>query len=232
MKYLKKITSTSEITQQEYNVVYATDTDVMIKKTKLPNIILYYNDGTIQKYYDTPKMTWDMIKDKPYKYGESKGVQLIKAELLDGTTEIDSAAFAICKNLSSVTLADSIKIFRNNVFEGCNALTEITFPQNVDIFEDSMCVSCKNLKTVTLPLNITSIENYMCNSCNELKTINIPNGVTYIGTYSFGGCFNLTSITYNNTIEQWNAITKGSFWKEYVPSTCIVHCTDGDIPIS
>ena len=67
--------------------------------------------------------------------------------------------------------------------------------------------------------------------CNELKKIVIPDSVTSIGNSAFFRCGKLTNITFNNTIARWNNITKGTDWNKLVPSTCVIHCTDGDLTI-
>ena len=65
----------------------------------------------------------------------------------------------------------------------------------------------------------------------QITSIVIPDSVTSIGRYAFYGCTRLTRITFKGTIKQWNAISKGSFWKYDVPSTCKVVCTDGTTSI-
>lgn len=51
----------------------------------------------------------------------------------------------------------------------------------------------------------------------------IPEGVTSIGGWAFQGCSNLATINFTGTEAQWNAITKGSGWNDYVPSTCVIN---------
>lgn len=65
-----------------------------------------------------------------------------------------------------------------------------------------------------------------------LTSITIPKSVILMIDYTFYYCTNLTSITYKGTIAEWKKITKGRFWKDNVPTTCVIHCTDGDIKIS
>ena len=60
----------------------------------------------------------------------------------------------------------------------------------------------------------------------------IPDYVTSIGEWAFYNCSRLKNITYTGTIADWKNIAKGSTWNEKVPSTCVIHCTDGDITIS
>ena len=125
---------------------------------------------------------------------------------------IETVAADFCKGnelLRSVVFADNIKYIGANAFDGCSGLTSITIPDSV-----------------------TSIGSGAFADCSALTSITIPNNVTKINRWVFIRCTNLTSVTYNGTIEQWEAITKGTDWKKNVPSTCIVHCIDGDIPIN
>ena len=68
--------------------------------------------------------------------------------------------------------------------------------------------------------------------CNGLTSVTIPDSVTSIGWSAFSGCSGLKNITYTGTIADWKNIAKVRSWNEKVPSTCIIHCTDGDIKIS
>lgn len=72
---------------------------------------------------------------------------------------------------------------------------------------------------------VTSIAERAFYSCDFLNSISIPAGVTSIGSSAFAYCDSLTDITYGGTIEQWNAVQKGSSWDIYYT----IRCTDGDI---
>lgn len=71
-----------------------------------------------------------------------------------------------------------------------------------------------------IPDGVTSIGSYAFQKCTSLTSINIPSSVTSIDKYAFDGCTSLRTINYTGTEEQWNAITKGNYWKSQVPSDC------------
>lgn len=68
--------------------------------------------------------------------------------------------------------------------------------------------------------------------CRGLTSVTIGNGVTSIGEYAFYNCSGLKNITYKGTVKEWNNISKEGYWKDGVPTDCVIHCTDGDIKIS
>ena len=57
-------------------------------------------------------------------------------------------------------------------------------------------------------------------------SVTIPDGVTSIGEGAFYYCTSLTSVTFNGTMEEWKAISKGNSWGYLVPTKEVV-CTDG-----
>lgn len=88
-----------------------------------------------------------------------------------------------------------------------------------------------DIESIIIPDRIKTISLFVFYYCTKLTNITIPNSVTTIGKYAFYDCVKLMDINYNGTKEQWKAIPKGTEWKHDVPSTCKVHCTDGDINI-
>ena len=107
----------------------------------------------------------------------------------------------------------------------------ITFNGDVTRIGNYALQYCSGLTSIDIPNSVTSIGVGAFYSCSGLTSIDIPNSVTSIGDSAFSGCKGLTSINYDGTTTQWTLITKGSNWKDEVPSNCMVHCTDGDIAI-
>ena len=135
--------------------------------------------------------------------------------------------YYIPSSIKSVTITGGIIPYR--AFYNCSGLTSITIPDGVTNIGNYAFYNCSGLTSVTIPDGATSIGNYAFSGCNGLTNITIPDSVKKIGEYAFSGCKGLMSITFNGTIAQWKSISKGALWKNNVPSTCIVHCIDGDI---
>ena len=95
---------------------------------------------------------------------------------------------------------------------------------------NSMFSYCTSLTSIEIPDSVTSIGNEAFRNCTSLKSVEIPDSVTSIGAWAFCHCFSLKSITFNGTVEEWNAIEKGTDWSLYVPAT-YVECSNGKVEI-
>lgn len=143
-------------------------------------------------------------------------------------TIIQGYAFFECPNLISFTGCDALETIEENAFEKSELtnLTEFTFSDSNISFQKNMFANSK-LTTAYLGDNFEVTNDYMFMNCTELKTITISSKVTEFGTSSLKGCTSLNDIYYEGTLEQWNGIIKGNYWANNVPSTCVVHFSNG-----
>jgi hypothetical protein len=77
---------------------------------------------------------------------------------------------------------------------------------------------------------ITTINRNAFEYCSTLRNVTMPSSVTEIRQMAFDNCVNLTNIVFDGTTEQWNAITKGTYWNRNVPAT-YVQCSDGQVAL-
>ena len=161
--------------------------------------------------------------------------------LKEGTLGIADSAFAYCTGLTSITIPDSVTSIGDGVFSDCTGLTSITVAKGntkyhsaenclIETESKTLIAGCKN-SIIPTDGSVTSIGSYAFKGCTGLTSIVIPDSVTSIGSYAFYYCTGLTNIKFNGTIKQWNAISKGDYWKKYMPSECKVFCTDGTTSI-
>ena len=138
--------------------------------------------------------------------------------LIDGkpVTSISTSAFFSCKNLTNITLPNSIISIGSTAFAGCTGITSITIPASVTNIEytafqgctslTSITISngvtnirgfsgCTGLTSITIPDSVTSIGNNAFEYCTGLTSITIPDSVTSIGNHAFSGCTNLSEVT-------------------------------------
>ena len=76
---------------------------------------------------------------------------------------------------------------------------------------------------------------YVKDYIGSATTVDIPSKykglpITSIGDHAFWVCSSLTSITFQGTVDQWNAISKGSDWNDYVPVTEVI-CEGGSVSL-
>ena len=136
--------------------------------------------------------------------------QLTDISIPNSVTSIGDSAFGYCSNLSSITIPDGVTSIGNEMFSGCSSLTSITIPNSVTSIGDSAFYNCRGLTSITIPDGVARIGNSTFEDCRTLTSITIPNGVTSIGENAFNNCIYLTDIYYTGTEEEWNNITIGN----------------------
>ncbi len=85
-----------------------------------------------------------------------------------------------------------------------------------------------SITSVVIQEGVTSIGDNALSWCYSLTNITIPSSVTSIGDSAFYESYLLSQITFNGTVEEWNAIEKGSNW-DYNSKGYTVYCIDGNI---
>jgi len=105
---------------------------------------------------------------------------------------------------TNITLLDGTKGIADNAFSGCKNLTSVTIPNSVIIIGSDAFENCTILTGVTIGKGVTSIGRAAFYDCANLNSITIPNSITNIGYVAFYGCTNLTSVTFQGTITSNN----------------------------
>ena len=155
----------------------------------------------------------------PDSYGTIKSVVIA-----DGVTNVGSLCYG-CKNLTSVTIPDSVTSIGSSAFSSCSKLTSVTIPSSVTSIGASAFYDCIGLASVVIPNSVTSIGASAFYGCSGLKDVMVPQSVldsqirnvfsssrssitniayssviTNIGSYAFSGCSGLTSVTIPDSV--------------------------------
>ena len=96
----------------------------------------------------------------------------------------------------------SVTIIGEEAFGNNRNITSITIPDSIDTLEDGAFRSCSNLETVIFAdtSKITEIPHLAFYLCSSLQNVTIPEKVTTIGSQAFKGCSSLTSITIPSSV--------------------------------
>ncbi len=101
-------------------------------------------------------------------------------------------AFRGCRNLTNISIPNSVKNIGSYEFSGCSGLTSIVIPNSVTSIGGYAFFDCDSLTSITVPNSVTSIGSYAFDDCNLLTSIIIPNSVTRIDKYAVGYSYYLT----------------------------------------
>ncbi len=124
----------------------------------------------------------------------------LETAIITSGEEIPEDAFKDCKELTSVTLPNSITSIGDQAFEGCNKLTNVNLPDSLTSIGRFAFEDCTSLTSITLPDSLTSIGSSAFYGCRNLANLNLPNGVTSIGGYAFCDCASLNYTEFDNAL--------------------------------
>lgn len=129
------------------------------------------------------------------------------------------------RDITSITIPDSVTSIGNYAFTKCNKLTSINIPNSVTSIGQGAFQYCTGLTSITIPDSVTSINVSILQNCTGLTNITIPNSVTYIGNIAFSNCTSLTSVTIQATtpptLGNANAFNNTNNCPIYVPAESV-----------
>jgi len=137
---------------------------------------------------------------------------------------IGKAAFSMCMNLQTVTLAGESQAFIGYgafmtstqlvsinlppnlagidayAFAMCSGLTSIAIPEGISTIEEATFYLCDSLVDITIPESVTVIGKGAFTGCG-MTTLELPSGLTFIGDSAFCFCPNLTALVLPASME-------------------------------
>ncbi len=111
---------------------------------------------------------------------------IIKSVVIeDGVTSVGSHAFYCYKNISVLSLGNTLTSIGARAFMSCESLESINIPDSVTVIEDEAFAYCLwKLTNITLGDNLTTI-GYEAFTCSNISDLFIPDSVTTIGEGAF-----------------------------------------------
>lgn len=164
--------------------------------------------------------------------------------LSNTTTCIGQYAFWGCSKLTSIVVPSSVTEIDFSVFDKCDSMTNVYITDvaawcnlNLDGYLSNPLSRTPNLylngelvTELVIPEGVTTIKKHTFTMWPSVTSVIMSNSVITIGDNAFWGCESLENMTFEGTISQWNAITKGQGWKTNVPAT-YVQCSDGQVAL-
>lgn len=203
--------------------IYVPSTVTTVGEYALNGINVIYIEGTStswpNKWYDEAKSTYyenvnEIHSNDEYQYlvidnevtitcyiGNKTNVEIPSALDNKTVTSIGSYAFAYNTNIEKVSMANTIKVIKDNAFNNCANLTSVTLSQNLQRIEASAFCYCSMLENLIFPETLEFIGNGAFNMCTTFTKLVIPKSVKEIEFYAFAWCTGMQELYIYNTLE-------------------------------
>ena len=142
---------------------------------------------------------------------------------------IGEYAFYACEDLKTVNFGNKVSIVGKSAFENCLFLESISLPSSVRTVGERAFYKCEGLISVSFPDAPLSIGAYALQYCSSLRNVTMGKSVSSIGYQAFKGTTSLISIAYQGTVEDWENVTKTTYWCDSTLKT--ISCTDGSVSL-
>ena len=115
--------------------------------------------------------TYDEYDDEyaPW-YSERSSIKKLVIE--SGVKSIGNDAFYGLRNLTDVSIADSVSTIYSGAFSSCTALSSITIPDSV-VSLSAAFTACTSLKKVNIGSGVVSVSTGLFDGCSALEEINV-----------------------------------------------------------
>ena len=149
------------------------------------------------------KIEFKSLSSNPLSYAHNlyiNGKEITEITIPNSITSIRSNAFHGCSGLTSVTIGNSVTSIGEYAFDRCTGLTSVTIGNSVTSIGEGAFYECSGLTSVTIGNSVTSIGQSAFYGCSGLTSVTIPESVTSIGSRAFTQCLALASVTIPNSV--------------------------------
>ena len=208
------------------------------------------------------EITSETIEKTSYAIRNSDARIALDLSATTGLTSIGNKAFQYCRNLTSMTIPDSVISIGERAFYYCDSLTNIVIPDGMTSIGDRAFAGCDNLiynkydngfylgnnenpylaLIKTSDTSITSCEvnnetkiimSKAFSGCSSLINITIPDSVTIIEDNAFNNCSSLISFNVNTNNKNYSSSDDGKILCDRNKTTLLAYpSATGDVTIS
>lgn len=181
-----KYTATSTINGVTVNWEYELNESNEIINLKCTNATALTGNITIPNFLDGKTVV--SLGDEAFKSAKN----ITGVTVSNSIQTIGYGAFNGCASLTNVDLGNITKL-SFDVFKGCTSLTSITIPKTLKNGAISPCLNNPNITSITLEEGLTVVPSYLCANTG-ISSIKIPSSVTSIDYDAFSNCTNLKDV--------------------------------------
>lgn len=134
--------------------------------------------------------------------------KIIRVEIGEGITEIESGTFAGLRNLESIQLPDSLTAIYSEAFQNCESLTDLYLPNSLLYIGPRAFYRCAGLQNILFNEKLRTIESEAFSCCSSLSILKLPNRVQKLGDHAFLSCSALRLVSLPNALKR---IPTGAF---------------------
>ena len=135
-----------------------------------------------------------------YAFGDYKN--LTDVTIPNTVKKINGEAFFNCKKIKNIKIPNSVQLIGYYAFFGCSGLEKIEIPNSVTTIENMAFESCSNLKSVKLSENLKAIDGYAFYGCKKLTSVKVPKKVKVIGDGAFENCKKLKQVKIPSSVKK------------------------------
>ncbi len=108
----------------------------------------------------------------------------------------------------------------NSAFSYCKEITSVSVPDSVTVIADSAFMECVKLEDIKLSNNITRIDNYAFWGCESLKSITLPDRLGTVNNCSFAYCTELNNIIATENSDNYVSVDGVLYSKDKTKLVC------------
>ena len=166
---------------------------------------------------------------------------------ITGGTKIDKEAFKLCKNITEISLPNTLVNMGEDAFIGCEKLEKVEYVGSIDDwctikfeneYSNPMSVASDffninadgdiaELTDLVFSTNVTTIEEYQFFGFENIESVTFSETIVSIGDYAFANCDKLTSVDVPKTVK---AMGESVFTTKNLEINC--HFKESELPLT
>ncbi len=170
------------------------------------NVVAYEGELTIPETVTHEGTTYRVVMINEYAFYECRN--LTKVTIPESITDIGPHSFQNCTALEDATFPNTVSTMWEYTFDGCSSLKEAIIPSSVTSTREYVFRGCTSITELIIPCTVKTIETGVFQDCTGLKKVTLEEGITNTGySYMFAGCTSLEDVSLPNTVTEFGTYT-------------------------